>query len=140
MIEKDVTHGQMRRLIKNPRIVLLDCTLEYKKGESATNVELTGETDFANILMQEEKEVKELCDHIIRVKPDVVITEKGVSDLAQHFLMKHNISVLRRLRKTDNLRVGRVSGATICHRPEELEECDVGTKCKKFEVSKIGDD
>jgi T-complex protein 1 subunit gamma len=46
MFNKDVTHGQMRRVIKNPRIVLLDCPLEYKKGESMTNMEMTSEEDF----------------------------------------------------------------------------------------------
>jgi len=84
MVNKDITHSNMRRLIKNPRIVLLDCPLEYKKGESATQLELTKDSDFANMLKQEENEVKELCEHILKVKPDVVITEKGVSDLAQH--------------------------------------------------------
>ena len=54
--------------------------------------------------------------------------------------MKGNISVLRRVRKTDNLRIGRVTGATIANRPEELEEKDVGTDCGLFEVRKIGDD
>jgi T-complex protein 1 subunit gamma len=120
--------------------VLLDCPLEYKKGESATQLELSKASDFANVLKQEEKEVEELCNEILRVKPDVVITEKGVSDLAQHFLLKNNVSVIRRLRKTDNLRIGRVSGATICNRPEELEERDVGTECGLFEVKKIGDE
>lgn len=61
-------------------------------------------------------------------------------DLAQHYLLKGNISCLRRVRKTDNLRIGRVSGATIVNRPEELEEKDVGTRCGLFEVRKIGDD
>lgn len=46
MFNKDVTHGQMRRVIKNPRVVLLDCPLEYKKGESMTNMEMTTEEDF----------------------------------------------------------------------------------------------
>ena len=46
MINKDVTHGQMRRYIKNPKIVLLDCPLEYKKGESQTIVEMTEENDM----------------------------------------------------------------------------------------------
>ncbi len=52
-------------------------------------------------------QVKKLCDEILRVNPDVVITEKGVSDLAQHFLMKKNVSVIRRIRKTDNNRIAR---------------------------------
>lgn len=88
MYNKDVTHPGMRRLIKNPRVVLLDCPLEYKKGESMTNMEFTKEDDFKRALEMEEEEVRKLCDHILRVKPDVIITEKGVSDIAQHFLMK----------------------------------------------------
>lgn len=69
----------------------------------------------------EEEEVKKMCDEILKVKPDVVITEKGVSDTAQHYLMKlGNCTVIRRLRKTDNNRIARVSGATIVNRPEEL--------------------
>lgn len=88
MFNKDITHPRMRRKIQNPRVILLDCPLEYKKGESQTNVEITKESDWELMLKQEEEEVKKLCDEILRVSPDVVITEKGVSDLAQHFLMK----------------------------------------------------
>ena len=63
-----------------------------------------------------------------------VITEKGVSDLAQHFLMKHGITVIRRLRKTDNLRVARATGATIVNRTEEITEKDIGHGAGLFEV------
>lgn len=131
----------MRRMIKNPRIVLLDCPLEYKKGESMTNIEFTGESDFRRALEMEEEEVKKMCDYILALKPDVVITEKGVSDTAQHFLMKiGNCTVIRRIRKTDNNRIARSSGAMIANRPEELQESDVGTECGLFEVKKIGDE
>jgi len=141
MFNKDVTHPQMKRDIKNPRVILLDCPLEYKKGESMTNMEFTADDDFKKALQMEETEVMRMCDHILKLKPDVVITEKGVSDIAQHFLMKNgNVSVLRRVRKTDNNRISRVTGATICNRPEELQETDVGTDCGLFEVKKIGDD
>ena len=140
MVNKDLTHAQMRKRIANPRIVLLDCPLEYKKGESMTNMELTKEEDFKKALMMEEEEVKKICDAILALKPDVVVTEKGVSDLAQHFLMKKNVSVLRHLRKSDNNRIARSSGATIVNRPEELQEADVGTLCGLFELRKIGDE
>lgn len=80
MFNKDVTHGEMRRVIKNPRIVLLDCPLEYKKGESMTNIELINEEDFKKALEAEEEEVRRMCEDILRVKPDIVITEKGISD------------------------------------------------------------
>ena len=141
MFNKDVTHPQMKRYIKNPRIVLLDCPLEYKKGESMTNMEFTKEDDFKKALAMEETEVLRMCEHILKVKPDIVITEKGVSDIAQHFLMKNgNVSVFRRVRKTDNNRISRVCGATIVNRPEELQLTDVGEECGLMEVKKIGDD
>ena len=82
MFNKDVTHPNMRRKIENPRVVLLDCPLEYKKGESMTNMEFTKEEDFKKALEMEETEVLRMCRHILKVKPDVVITEKGVSDIA----------------------------------------------------------
>ena len=141
MFNKDVTHPDMRREIRNPRVVLLDCPLEYKKGESMTAMEFTDAEDFKKALAMEEIEVKRVCEAILRMRPDVVITEKGVSDTAQHYLLREgNVTVFRRLRKTDNNRVARCTGATIVNRPEELQESDVGTLCGQFKVEKIGDD
>jgi len=140
LLNKDVTHGKMKRKIHKPRVMLLDCTLEYKKGESQTNIEITDEKAWEELLRQEEEHIQQLCDEIIAFKPDIVVTEKGVSDLAQHYLMKANISVLRRARKTDNNRIARATGATIVHRTAELQEKDIGTRCGLFEVKKIGDE
>ncbi|EDW25143.1 GL24528 [Drosophila persimilis] len=129
MINKDVTHPKMRRYIENPRIVLLDCSLEYKKGESQTNVEIIGEQDFTRMLQIEEEFVQRICADIIAVKPDLVFTEKG----------RHHLPS-RRQRKTDNLRIARACGATIVNRTEELTEKDVGTGAGLFEIKKIGDE
>jgi len=140
MMNKDIIHPKMRREIRNPRILLLDCSLEYKKGESQTNLEMSKETDMTDALQQEMDEIASMCSEILKHNPDVVVTEKGVSDLAQHFLLKQNISCIRRVRKTDNNRIARVSGAKIVNRPEEIQESDIGTQCGLFEVSKIGDE
>merc|ERR1712045_657830 len=140
MFNKDVTHPKMKRRLENPRILLLDCNLEYKKGESQTNIEIMKEDDFSKILQMEETYIKKICEEIIKFKPDLVITEKGVSDLAQHFLSKADITVIRRLRKTDNLRVARACGATIVNRTDEITEDDIGTGAGLFEVRKIGDE
>ncbi|KAJ1981419.1 T-complex protein 1 subunit gamma [Dimargaris xerosporica] len=140
MLNKDVTHPKMRRRIENPRIVLLDCPLEYKKGESQTNIEISKEADWNRILQIEEEQIKQLCDQVAAVKPDLVLTEKGVSDLAQHFLLKHNITVMRRVRKSDNNRIARAVGAVIVNRVEELKPEDVGTQCGLFNVEKVGDE
>jgi T-complex protein 1 subunit gamma len=140
MFNKDVTHHKMRKDIKNPRVILIDCPLEYKKNESQTNVEITNEADWEALLMQEEEEVQKLCDDIIKWKPDVVMTEKGVSDLAQHFLLKAGVAVIRRIRKTDNNRVAKACGATIVNRTDEITEADIGTRCGLFKIRKIGDE
>merc|ERR1711899_361007 len=140
MFNKDVVHPKMKRRIENPRVLLLDCNLEYKKGESQTNIEIVNEADFSKILELEEAYIKKICDEIMIHKPDLIITEKGVSDLAQHFLMKAGITVIRRLRKTDNLRVARATGATIVNRTEEISEADIGLGAGLFEVRKIGDE
>merc|ERR1712029_1225969 len=140
MFNKDVVHPKMKRKIENPRILLLDCNLEYKKGESQTNMEIMKEEDFSKALEAEEAYIKKICDEIAAFKPDLVITEKGVSDLAQHFFNKAGITAVRRLRKSDNLRVVRACGATIVNRTDVITEEDIGTECGLFEVRKIGDE
>lgn len=68
------------------------------------------------LLKLEEDYIREVCKEITHHRPDVVITEKGLSDLAMHFLTKAGVSAIRRLRKTDNNRIARATGATIVHR------------------------
>jgi T-complex protein 1 subunit gamma len=140
MFNKDVTSSKMRRRIQNPRILLLDCPLEYRKAESQTNVEISGETDWRRLLQVEEEYVTKMCDTLKAHTPDVIITEKGVSDLALHIFAKANISVIRRLRKTDNNRIAKACGARIVSRAEQMKEDDVGMGAGLFEVTKIGDE
>lgn len=140
LLNKDVTHPKMRRNIVNPRIILLDCPMEYKKGESQTNIEITKEEDWNRILQIEEEQVKTMCEQILLFKPDLVLTEKGVSDLAQHYLLKGGVTALRRVKKSDNNRIARATGATIVNRVEDLKESDIGTKCGLFKVELIGDE
>ncbi|ODV97289.1 hypothetical protein PACTADRAFT_55718 [Pachysolen tannophilus NRRL Y-2460] len=140
LLNKDVTHPKMKRHIENPKIILLDCPLEYKKGESQTNIEITNDEDWNRILQIEEEQVKIICEQLLQFKPDLVITEKGVSDLAQHYLLKGGVSCLRRVKKSDNNRIARATGATIVNRIEDLKESDIGNNCGLFKVELIGDE
>jgi len=141
MINKDVVApGKMRRKIVNPRVILLDCPLEYKKGENQTNAEIMREEDWEVLLKMEEEYIENMCNQILKFKPDLVITEKGLSDLACHYLSKAGVSAIRRVRKTDNNRIAKACGAVIVNRPDELQESDVGTGAGLFEVRKIGDE
>lgn len=141
MMNKDVVApGRMSRRIENPRVMLLDCPLEYKKGENQTNVEITKEEDWAVLLKMEEDWIQGVCAQIAALKPDIVVTEKGLSDLATHYLCKAGITALRRVRKTDNNRIARATGASIVHRVEELKEEDIGTGAGLFKVEKLGEE
>jgi len=104
------------------------------------SMDVTKASHWTDILKQEEEYLAKMCNEIIKLKPDVVFTEKGLADLAAHYLMKHNITALRRVRKTDNNRIARACGATICHRTDEIQESDIGTGAGLFEIQKIGDD
>uniref|UniRef100_A0A3B3DCL2 T-complex protein 1 subunit gamma n=1 Tax=Oryzias melastigma TaxID=30732 RepID=A0A3B3DCL2_ORYME len=112
---------------------------KYAKVEK-TDIEISKEEDFARILQMEEDYIQQICEDVIRLKPDLVFTEKGISDLAQHYLVKANITAIRRVRKTDNNRIARACGARIVSRTDELREEDVGLGAGLFEVKKIGDE
>lgn len=140
MFQKEPVNSTMRRRIENPRILLLDCPLEYKKGETQTNMEVSQDQDWNALLKLEEEQVERMCADIIGHSPDIVITEKGVSDLAQHYLTKAGITAFRRLRKTDNNRVARATGAVIVSRTDEILESDIGTGCGLYEMRSIGAD
>jgi len=140
ILEKDVLHSKMRRRIENPRVLLLDCPLEYQKAESQATINIEKEEDWTKLLKVEEDYIMNMCNEIAKFKPDLLITEKGCSDLAQHYFVKHNITCLRRTRKSDNNRIAKATNATIVNRVEEIQESDIGTNCGLFEVKKIGDE
>lgn len=110
MLNKDVTHPQMRRKIENPRIILLDCPLEYKKGESQTNIEISKENQWMDFQDEEEKQVREMCERIMEFKPDLILTEKGVSGTCASFLLWFSVDPYFRYR----LRAGDFT-ARECH-------------------------
>jgi len=139
-MEKDVLHAKMRRRIENPRILLLDCPLEYQKTESQITINIEKEEDWTKLMKMEEDVIMNMCNDIIKFKPDLVITEKGCSDLAQHIFVKNNITCLRRLKKTVNNRIAKCTGATIVNKTDEIQESDIGTGCGLYEVQKIGDE
>ncbi|KAF3833413.1 hypothetical protein F7725_024617, partial [Dissostichus mawsoni] len=97
------------------------CVLRGVMVNKDTDIEISKEEDFARILQMEE----EYIQHIY---------------LAQHYLMKANITAIRRVRKTDNNRIARACGARIANRTDELREEDIGTGAGLFEVKKIGDE
>lgn len=140
MINKDVVHAKMTREVPNPKVLCIDGNLDYTKGESQTNIEIEQSGDWEKYLEVEEEWVKTQCDHIAATGATVVVVEKALSDLAQHFLVKAGISAIRRVRKPDLIRIARATCATVITRCDLATEKDCGTNCELFEVRKIGDE
>lgn len=139
IIEKDLVHSQMRRTIENPKILVLDCSLEYRKGESVTNMEFSGRDDFTKALQMEEDHVRKMCKSIVETGADIVITEKGISDLALGILYENEVTAIRRVKKSDLVRISKATGTTIKSRVEDVSEKQLGS-AGLFEYIKIGRD
>lgn len=111
-----------------------------ESGLLSTTARLTPAPPPASLFPLCPQWVESMCAAIVAVKPDVVITEKGLSDMAAFHLGRAGVSCIRRIRKTDNNRIARATGATIVTRADEIQESDIGTGCGLFEVRKIGDE
>ncbi|KAH1247730.1 T-complex protein 1 subunit gamma [Glycine max] len=122
--------GQFGDLIANLAIEATT-TVGVEIGQGLTDVDMHAE-DWILLLKIEEEYILELCMQILKFKPDLVILDKGLTDLATHYLSKHGVSAMRRLSKSDNNRFAKASCAVI--------ESDVGTGARLFEVNKIGEE
>ena len=96
--------------------------------------------DLSKILELKEAYSKKIYDKVTAFRPVLVITEKGVSDLVQPFFNKVGVTAIRRLRKSDNMRVARTYGAPRANQMDEIAEEDIGTRAGFFEVRKLGDE
>lgn len=137
LLEKDMIHSQMRTSIDNPKVLILDSSLEYKKGEGVTNMELNEAQSFTRALEIEEEQIRAMCNSIISTGTDIVVTEKGISDLALSILYENNITAIRRVKKSDCLRIAKATRATIVNRIEDVALKHLG-QAGILEYIKIG--
>ncbi|KAL0265563.1 UNVERIFIED_CONTAM: hypothetical protein PYX00_011275 [Menopon gallinae] len=140
ILNKNIIHAQMRRTIESPRILVLDVPLEYKKGESQTSYEFRDPAAFKRALEVEEEQIRQMCSRIAELSPDIVVTEKGISDLAMSILFANNITALRRLKKSETTRLVKACGGSVVSRLEELSPKVLGRNCGLFEYVKIGEE
>jgi T-complex protein 1 subunit gamma len=139
IISKDVSHPKMRKKILNPKILLLDCEIEYKKGETRSNLEISKGEQWEKLMKAEEDYEIYICNIIRKFNPNLIFTEKNVSDIALHYFYKSNISVIRRIKRSDNNKLSKMLGINIVSCVEKIEFSDIG-EAKKFSVKKIGDE
>ncbi|MEM4161020.1 MAG: thermosome subunit beta, partial [Thermoplasmata archaeon] len=139
IVDKERVHAGMPTRVENAKIALIDSALEVKKTEIDAKIEITDPSQLTAFLAEEEKMLKNMVETIKKSGANVVFCQKGIDDLAQHFLAKAGIYAVRRVKKSDMEKLAKATGANIITKLSELTPEDLG-KAALVEERKIGDD
>lgn len=139
IVDKEKVHPGMPDYVKNAKIALMNAALEIKKPEFDTNIRIDDPSMIQKFLSQEEDLLKEMVKKIKATGANVLITQKGIDDLAQHYLAKEGIYAVRRVKKSDVEKLAKATGASIASSLDEISEADLG-KADLVEQKKIGED
>jgi len=126
VIDKEVVHPRMPRRVENARIALIGDALEVKKTETDAKINITSPDQLFDFVEQEEKMLKEMVEAIAKTGANVVFVQKGIDDLAQHYLAKYGIMAVRRVKKSDMEKLAKATGAKIVTNVKDLTSEDLG--------------
>jgi len=139
VLDKEIIHAGMPKRLENAKILLLESALEIEKTELTAKVSITDPSGMQSFLQEEERMLKSMVDKIVQSGANVVIAQKGIDDVVQHFLAKKGIMAVRRIKKSDVERVHETTGAAIVSKIQNLTSSDLG-KAKLVEERTVGDD
>jgi archaeal chaperonin len=139
VLDKEVVHAGMPKRIENAKIALLESALEVTKTEFDAKISITDPSGMASFLDEEERMLKEMVSTIVASGANVVIAQKGIDDVIQHFLAKEGILAVRRIKKSDVERIHKTTGASIVSKIKNLTSADLG-KAKLVEQREVADD
>ncbi|MEM4255407.1 MAG: thermosome subunit beta [Candidatus Norongarragalinales archaeon] len=126
LIDKEVVHPGMPKKIENAKIALLDAALEIEKTETDARISITSPEQMTAFLEQEEKMLRAMVDKIAASGANVLMCQKGIDDVAQHYLAKKGILSARRVKKSDMEKLVRATGARIVTTLDDLGTKDLG--------------
>ncbi|MCL4372152.1 thermosome subunit, partial [Candidatus Marsarchaeota archaeon] len=126
LIDKEVAHPGMPKSISNAKIALLDVALEIEKTETDAKIEITSPEQIQSYLQQEERMLKEMVEKVRKSGATFVVTQKGIDDVAQHYLAKAGIMAVRRVKKSDIEKLAKATGAKIITSLDDLSQDDLG--------------
>ena len=126
IIDKDRVHSNMPRRIDDARIALVDTPIEVKETETDTEINVSSPDELQNFLDQEEEMLREMVDQLKDAGANVVFCQKGIDDMAQHFLAQEGILAVRRAKKSDVQKLARATGASIVSNIEDITGDDLG--------------
>lgn len=139
IIDKEPVHSGMPKKIENAKIALLDCPLEIEKTEFDSQIRIKDPTKMQAFLDKEDQMIKDMANKTKDAGANVLFCQKGIDDMAQHYLTKEGILAARRVKQSDMEKLARATGATIVTNLNDLKTEDLG-KAGIVEERKIGDD
>ena len=126
LVDKERVHTNMPKSVKNAKILLTNEALELKKTEVDAEISITSPDQLQSFLDQEEKMIKDMVDKIKASGANVVFCQKGIDDMAQHYLAKEGIFAVRRVKKSDMEKLARATGAKIVSSLDAITSEDLG--------------
>ncbi len=139
ILDKERVHTNMPRTVKNAKIALLNSALEIKKTEVDAKIQITSPDQLQSFLAEEERMLKDIVEKIKNSGANVVICQKGIDDLPQHYLAKAGIYAVRRAKKSDMEKLARATNGRIVTNIDDLSDSDLG-QADIVEEKKIADD
>jgi thermosome len=127
VIDKEVVHPAMPKVVKNAKIALIDAALEIEKTETDAKINITNPEQLEAFLKQEEIMLRKMVEKIKASGANVIFVQKGIDDLAQHYLAKEGIMAVRRVKRSDIEKLARATGAKIVSSLDDLTPKDLGT-------------
>jgi thermosome len=139
VLDKEVVHSGMPKRVENAKIALLDCPLEIEKTEFDAKINIESPEQMDAFLKQEEAMLKDMVEKLAAVGANVVLCQKGIDDMAQHFLARKGILAVRRIKKSDMEKLAKATGGKIITNLDDMSPADLGY-ASLVEERKIGDD
>jgi len=126
IIDKDRVHANMPKKVDDARIALIDTPIEVKETETDTEINVSSPDELQNFLDQEEEMLREMVEEVKDAGANVVFCQKGIDDMAQHFLAQEGILAVRRAKKSDMKKLARATGGRVVSNIEDITEDDLG--------------
>jgi archaeal chaperonin len=139
VLDKDVAHSGMPKRVEKAKILLLDAVLEIEKTEFDAKINIESPEQMEAFIKQEEDMLRDMVDKVVKTGANVVLTEKGIDDMAQHFMARKGILAVRRNKKSDMEKLAKATGGKIVSNLDSMTSEDLGYAAL-VEERKIGDD
>jgi thermosome len=127
VLDKEVVHAGMPKRVENAKIALINSPLEIEKTEFSAEIRINDPTQMKKYLDEENEMLKAMVEKIATCGANVLVCQKGIDDIAQHYLAKKGILTVRRAKESDMTKLAKATGARIVTNLDDLSEKDLGS-------------